>query len=327
MKKKLINSLLFLVSISVSIIAAEVVLRIIGYKPWPPTTHEESRPIMSKDDPILGWKSKEGQYISPPYHPDGSEIQTTLLKTGLRKTYKNQKNIRDNRPKMIFVGGSFTQGHAISDHETFAWKVQKYSPSLEVLNYGTGGYGTYQSLLNLEQILPNLDNPKIVLYGFIQPHEVRNVGNAGWLSTLSLNSKKPVFVPYATIDKDHKLVRHQPESYTVWPVSKQLAISALIEKAFLRVISYKRTSQKMLITQEILLQIQELCDNSGSEFVVVMLQADEKAKENYTNFLEKNSIKVVDCAYPLVEEMRVKGEGHPNGEMNSKWASCIKDFI
>ena len=38
-----------------------------------------------------------------------------------------------------------TQGWAIDDNETYPWKLQKRYPSLNVLNYGTGGYGSYQS--------------------------------------------------------------------------------------------------------------------------------------------------------------------------------------
>src|SRR5262249_12408647 len=57
-------------------------------------------------------------------------------------------------PTALFIGCSFTQGWAISDQETFPWGVQEHFPAARVLNAGTAGYGTYQSLLGLSEPSP-----------------------------------------------------------------------------------------------------------------------------------------------------------------------------
>ncbi len=327
MKKTRIYLLLLLISTSFSLIGAEVILRIIGYQPWQFIIHE-NEPRMHEYNSTLGWRNKAGQYKLAPYESGESEIQMTFLEMGLRKTHERQSNIRDERPKIIFAGGSYTQGWAISDYETFPWKVQERFPSFEALNYGTGGYGTYQSLLTLEQILPVVHDPEIVLYGLIDHHETRNVAPAHWLAALSKYSERShVFVPYATVDNNNRLIRHQPEAYSSWPFRQKLALISLAEKAFMKVKTYTRKNQKRQVTKKILLQMQELNAKHGTRFLVVMLELDPEDKRHYKKFLESNGIIAIDCTSPLSKELTVKGEGHPNGEMNSKWASCIEDSM
>lgn len=327
MKKILINLSLLLIFTSLSIICAEVVARLMGYQPWR-FTILENEPTTLEYNSSLGWRNKEGQYKFPPYYPGGSEVHMSFLKMGLRKTHKNQSNIRDDRPKIIFVGGSYTQGLAISDYETYPWKMQEHFPSFEVLNWGTAAYGTYQSLLTLEQILPSVHDPKIIIYGFQEHHEDRNVAPAYWLASLSRYSKRShVFVPYATVDNNNKLIRHPPEAYTLWPFSDKLSIILLLEDVLMNVKTYKREAQKRIVAQKILLQMQKLSDRYSARFLVAMLEVEERTKTQYKEFLESNSIMAIDCVFPIGGEMRVRGEGHPNGDMNSKWASCIEDFL
>ena len=283
---------------------------------------------MHENDPILGWRNKEGAYKVPPYYPDEATIKITFLKTGLRKTYEQQNNTRDDRPKIIFVGGSFTQGWAISDNETFPWKVQENFPSFEVLNFGTGGYGTYQSLMTLEQIMPFTEDPILIVYGFNQFHEMRNVAPADWLAALSFYSHRGhVFVPYVTLDWDGNLQRHQPERYSSWPFREKVVIITKAENLAARLTTFWRKTQARPVTQKLLLQMQNLSFKNHAKFLVVILCCEEDEKTSYVRFAERNDILIVDCAYPINEEMKVKGEGHPNGKMNSKWAACITESI
>ncbi len=283
---------------------------------------------MHEYDSVLGWKNKEGNYKVAPYHPDEDEIQITYLKAGLRKSHEHQNNLRDDHPKIICVGGSFTQGWAISDDETFPWKIQKNFPSFEILNYGSGGYGTYQSLLTLEQILPVTPNPKIVIYGFIEDHEMRNVAPHYWLKRLSrLSRRGHVFVPYVTIGRDDLLHRHEPDKYPSWPFKDKSATIALAEEAFARLKTYKRANQGIRVTQKLLLQMQKLSGSYGAKLIIVILGASEESTNYYMKFLSSFGLMAIDCVYPIEAGMRVKGEGHPNGIMHSKWAECISAFI
>ena len=188
-----------LLSLALTIALSEVLLRAAGFQPWVYTHKDVNEPTMHEPDPVLGWQNKAGSYLVPPYHPSGQAIQITLLENGQRRTGVN--STADAREELVLVGDSLTQGWAISDHETYAWKLQKRFPFLKVLNYGTGGYGSYQSLLMLERQLPGLTRPKFVLYGFIDHHEIRNCAAGEWLQALSSHSRRAhVDVPFVTYD-------------------------------------------------------------------------------------------------------------------------------
>ncbi len=307
-------------------LGSEKMMRLLGYKPWS-YYYLSNEPTMHEYHPVLGWRNKQGQYKLSPYAPDEPDLNINFLKDGMRRTSINQKDGGDQRKKLIFVGCSYTQGWAISDDETFPWKVQERLQSFEVLNYGTGGYGTYQSLLALEQILPYSHQAEIVVYGFIDHHEIRNVSPAEWTEILSKYSGRGhVFVPYSSISTNGLLARHQPEKYPAFPFKEKSALITLVEKVYMQIKTTRIKNQKTQVTQQLLLEMKKLCDKYGIHFIVAMLSSNNKTKEDYMRFMYNNGIMVSDCAYELTGEMRVS-EGHPNGKMNSKWANCIVDFI
>lgn len=320
-RRFVINTVTFFLSLILILALSEGLLRMIGFKPWIYESMDANEPIMHEPDPVLGWRNKKGSYIVPPYHPSGKNIHVTFLENGQRYTGVNSNPIEG---ELVIVGGSVTQGWAISDNETYPWKLQEHYPSLNVLNYGTGAYGSYQSLLVLEQELPRLTSPKLVIYGFIAHHEVRNVAPAEWLRGLSSFSRRGhVDVPFATFDDDKGLVRYRPERYLSLPFRESLAIVALFEKAYMKIKTRKRSLQRRIVTRKVLLQMKRVSDEFGAAFVVVLLHVKGRAKNYYMNFFNENNIQFIDCVYNMSNKMRVPGEGHPNGKMNTRWAECI----
>ena len=81
------------------------------------------------------------------------------------------------------------------------------------------------------------------------------------------------------------------------------------------------------MTEKLLMQMDEFVSGHDARLVVVFLLVPDPLKAHYQQFLQQNGITAIDCVYPSDETMRVKGEGHPNGAMNSKWASCILEGI
>jgi hypothetical protein len=321
MKTKIFSIVLFFLSVIFLVVLIEALLRLTNHTPWTYYGLDSNEPAMHEPDPVLGWKNKEGNYEIPAYDSSGQYIHMTFNARGQRSTRTTETN---SNQEFVIVGGSITQGWAINDNETYPWKLQKQFPSLNVLNYGTAGYGSYQSLLVLEKELPRLTSPNTVLYGFNQQHEVRNIAPAEWLEILSKFSRRGhVFVPYVTLDEDNGFVRHPPERYLELPFRESLASIALIEKAYIQIKTMNRTSHKQLLTEQVLLEMNRITEKYGAKFVVALLLVDHEAKRDYTRFLKANNIQVIDCAYPLTADMIVAGEGHPNGRMNSLWAICI----
>lgn len=315
---------ILLFSSVMSLSVAELALRFKGYRPWTYNQPDRNEPTMNEPDPILGWRSKEGSYLVPPYDPSGAETQYSLLASGLRKTSPKQNDTRDSRPKLIVVGCSYTQGWAISDEETYPWKLQNHFTKYEVLNYGNAGYSTYQSLLMLERVLPTAQNPTVVMYGFSDKHEVRNVAAVEWVRKLSMYSKRGhVNVPYVSRTAEGVLIRHAPEAYPSFPLRESSSLVALAESAYAELRGKKRTDDMREVTQRLILEMRDLTQRYGVKFVVVFLVVNEEAKNYYRKFLAENQISMIDCSHQLTDEMIVKGEGHPNGSMNAVWSACI----
>ena len=299
----------------------EALLRWRGIRPWEPGRVHPNEPTIHQPDPVLGWRNLPGTYVYPGYSPDAPEIRMTFLDDGSRACGAPAAG---GRPTLVFVGGSFTQGFAVDDDETFPWKVQARFPALSVRNFGTGGYGTYQSLLLLERLFER-SPPNLVVYGFIAEHEVRNVAPAAWLSLLArFSTRGHVAVPYCTLDAAGSLVRHAPESYPEWPLRDELAVVNFFQQLHMINRTADRAARKTEVTDRLLLEMNDLCAAHGASFAVALLHGFAPARQQEcAAFLIGHGIRVIDCNFPLDEETQVAGEGHPNGLMHTRWAERI----
>jgi hypothetical protein len=187
------------ITLALCLAGAEGVVRVSGRRPWTDGPAHANEPTMMRPDPVLGWRTKPGEYVYPGYTPRAPSIRMTVWPDGSRAT-RSHDDARSRR--MILVGDSFTQGWAVSDDETWAWNIQARWPGFDVRNHGTGGYSTYQSLLLLEDLLNRPDPlPEVVLYGFSDHHENRNVAEASWLRSLAANNRAGarLTLPFCTL--------------------------------------------------------------------------------------------------------------------------------
>jgi hypothetical protein len=304
-----------------SLALAEVVLRATGHGPWASSTLDAREPVMNEPDPVRGWRNMPGRYVIPPYGEGGHETGIHIGPDGGRATGPGDSS---GRRGLVLVGGSYTRGNGLSDAETTAWKLQRRFPELQVMNHGTGGYGTYQSLLALEELLPQRD-VAFVLYGFIDHHEVRNVAPPGWIDLLSrFSQRRQVAVPYCTLDALGELERHPPASYPAWPLRRWLASVAFAERAVAYAKGSARAVQGRAVTERLLVEMAALARRHASGFAVVLLSARREARVHYERFLTGSGIRVADCARPVTAAYQVPGEGHPNDRLTTIWSRCIE---
>jgi len=328
MKIKPLNLIFVLESIIFSLLAVEFILRasfldniIEGHK-WKITQGLRNEPVMFEPDAELGWKSKIGRYIIPAYTKGSPDIVVTLWPGNLRATQpiRTEKNRR-----IALVGCSFVFGWAISDWETLAWKLQKTFPGVEFMNYGVGGYSTYQSLLLLRKIFAA--SPKsieLVFYGLLVGHEDRNVGDWIWLKTLGEYSHRGhVKVPYCTLAADNALIEHLPESYPVWRINKYSRLATLVERLYVKFKTRAREQQKQAVTEAIIKEMDDLCRRNNSKLIILLLYRESK----YNKFLQDKGIYFIDCWPPDYDysKYHVQEEGHPNGALNSFWSEKVAE--
>jgi hypothetical protein len=313
-------------SVGVIFAGAEILLRASGRGPWQPLLLDPAQPVIYRPDPVLGWKHTEGEYLFPAFSPLGRGVTMRFENDGSRST--------GSRPDaaggtVAIVGGSFTEGFAIADDETFAWKLQERFPTLRVRNFGHGGYGTYQSLLLLEQLLSERPAPVMALYGFYEGHEIRNVATADWLEMLSKTARRhsTISVPYATMRGDGVIARHQPAPYPLWPLREHSATITFLQHGYARLAALERTADRGAVTEQLLLEMQSACEENGTELVVIFLYMNAENKARYSALLRNHGVAFADCARPLLPAFQVPVDGHPNEKLNAIWADCIAEAI
>jgi len=309
--------------ILISLGLAELSLRFADFQPWQYSPTDLGEPTMHEFDPILGWKNKPGHYNYPAYNKTGPNIEVTFLNDNSRATSTNQT--RDDGAKSVVIAGcSFTEGWAVSDSETYAWKLQERFPEAKFYNYGTAAYSAYQSLLMLERELPRIKSPAAVIYGFTFYQESRNVATAEWLWFVSSYSHRAhMYLPYVTVDPNGGLIRHAPETYAAFPFREQSALAAFSEGTYMMFKTRGRLEQNRLATEKIFLEMQKLVNSYGAKLIVVLLDGSVARRYFYRTFFDINGITNIDCSFDMTEEFRVPGEGHPNGRTHSVWTKCI----
>ncbi|MET0153121.1 MAG: hypothetical protein ABW298_11005 [Candidatus Binatia bacterium] len=302
---------------------AEICPRLLGRQTWRYVENPRGEPALHESDPTFGWVNKPGHYVLPPHLPGGAMREVTVLPDHSRAT-----GASGGTERVVLIGCSITNGYGLSDADTFAWKLQQGHPALRIVNFGTAAYGTFQSLLRMEQVLDQTPPPHLVLYGFITEHEARNVATYDWLRGLALNAKRGhVAPPYVTLGPGDTLERHPPEAFSIWPLADYLVTVRMADDAYMHLLTYGREAVGVEATKSLISEMAGLARRRSTAFAVVFLLAQDRKKEEYLDYFRQQGIPVLDCVRPHTEDNRIPGEGHPNVKLNSLWAQCISEKL
>jgi hypothetical protein len=306
--------------------SAEIGLSLAGYGFDLALPHDEPR--INEPDPVLGWRARPGRYELPAYRAGARRAIVTIWPGGLRAT------ARERRPRpdpVLVLGCSYTQGWAVSDAETYAFKLQRRFPELEILNAGTSAWSTYQSLLRLrEHVRDGAAPPAAIVYGFFGEHATRNVADPRWLRLLSrLSQRGHVALPYCRLD-DGDALRCAPPTAYAWPaLDRHSRLAMLTRQAWDEWARRAVVAQREEVTARLVEAMQREAQRAGATLLVVALHLFEAEREFYLPRFHERGIRVADCAFPDMAEARftVPGEGHPNGRMHTRWAQCIEPAL
>ena len=309
-----------LVTAIVSLAGAEGMLWFLGYPPWwgmDPSWGGASPEYQC--DLELGWKPREGKFDlvwsgqAPAHYTNWS---------GGRRATANQEPAGEssNRPQVLFFGDSFPQGYQLSDADTLPWIVQQRHPGLSVSNFGSGNYGTYQSYLAMKKWVRG---PSSVYYLFNGFHEGRNAADPNWLRIF----KKPApgcFYPFAEL-KDGKLEAHQSQGDLVWPLSRRLRTVAMAQEYKQILGSWVRVHNRRKLTETLLVKMNETVRAEGGKFTVILFDMSVQERSDYRQFLQSQSIRIVDCARPEMSDKTLRlADGHPARGLNELLAGWIE---
>jgi hypothetical protein len=310
-------------SLAFSLVLAEIGLRILGYKPW--AYSGVDRHALNQPDPVLGWTNHPGHFVLPAYAPNGPQIDVTILEDGSRATAIPPSTAAQS---VVILGCSLSFGWGLTDAETYPWKLQAAHPELRIVNDASGAQGTLQALLRLERIVASPNRPRLVLYGFFPRHEPRNVATYDWMRGLALNSTHGgVALPYVTLAADGGLVRHPPEAFAVWPLAEHLVTVRVAGDAYMRLVTRGRERDEREATRRLLVEMADVARTRRQPFAVVFLIAELGQKEDYARAFDASGVPWVDCVEPIRQQDKIPVDGHPNGRVHSRWATCLSTAL
>jgi GDSL-like Lipase/Acylhydrolase family/Protein of unknown function (DUF3772) len=151
-RRRLLRALLVLGCLVVTLGAAELLLRIVGYA----ELHVPPDNVMYGPDAELGWSLVPN--ASTQATSGNRTISVEINSLGLR-----EREFTDARPgTFIFIGDSFTFGYDAERNERFSDLLQQALPQYRMVNAGVSGYGTDQQYLLLQRLW-NRVRPQVVV--------------------------------------------------------------------------------------------------------------------------------------------------------------------
>lgn len=156
------NLLLFLVSLLVALLGAEVALQLTDTFAPPPYPPRPRMPELYTSHPDYGyalWPSRTTQYEYPPAQPRRITVNSNA--DGFRG--KRELDGEDRRTRVLILGDSYAFGQGVEEAERFSDVLEQLEPGWRVDNLGMTGWGPDLMLLALEALVERT-SPDVVVF-------------------------------------------------------------------------------------------------------------------------------------------------------------------
>jgi lysophospholipase L1-like esterase len=146
-----INILVFLTSLAILIIAAELLLRVFGL----------ADPVLYRQNPIYGYEPK------PKQSSVRLGVPIFINDVGLRDD-EDYDSMKSNK-KILLIGDSVTYGGSRTNQEdlfteVLERKLRTQEPGIKVLNAGVNGYSISQMFHRAEQLMQDIEPDFLIIY-------------------------------------------------------------------------------------------------------------------------------------------------------------------
>jgi hypothetical protein len=313
------NIALGLVALLVSLIAGEIALRMLGYAPR--RLEANVHQAWAEEDAALGWINRPGTSHSA----EPGQVAMRFEPDGRRSDPAGNKP--ENLPRVLVVGCSLTQGYGVADDETYPHFVNRALPSAELLNFGTGGYGTYQSLLRIKSYFqsPHAATP-LVIYGFYESHIFRNPAPLDWIIHLTTRDGRYLVPPNVRM-RSGRFVEDRGGPIALWPLELHSAAVALAHRVVVRRLYRESLEAADDVFRHLLAEMRNTVAANRASLLVVGLT---KLPGWAPAWMRERDIDYVECEPANLWEdptLRVGGVGHPNARAHRYWADCLSKAL
>ena len=80
---------------------------------------------------------------------------------------------------------------------------------------------------------------------------------------------------------------------------------------------------RYLVTNEVFKKMNKITKEKKIKLVIANISDDKKALDPYLETLISNKIDYFNCNIEATDDLIIKGDGHPNDLLHSKFSSCI----
>jgi hypothetical protein len=328
-RKKILFIVSYLLFLSAFIIiTSEIILRVKGFKPWrKAVAHLTVRPggkLYAKNS-TLGYVPIPGEFTIT--LPDGYQFRATHLPDTHRITHPLSTYDRGRQKEGIWIFGcSFTYGWSLNDQETFPWILQERFPEYEFVNFGVGGYGTVQSLLQLREALAKGQVPKMVILVFGNFHDERNILARSWQKEFApYNKLGTLEYPYARLDQNGKLNYYMGKvEFREFPFMQYSALANFAEIIYEKLQNHYRRIDE--VTKDLLL---EFANTAIKRKILVVIADICHYKDPYLSFAQENGFKAVDISVDpkIKSNTNYPHDNHPSASANRQYAHKLETFL
>jgi hypothetical protein len=137
--------------------------------------------------PGIGWRTVE----NVAWEADVPGFGPVRYSTG-RGGFRLFGDVAAAKPRILVLGDSFTEASMVSDGETYYHRLAALRPDLEFFAIGSGGYGTLQEYMLLDE-WADLIRPSLVL---VQLHPNDLINNSHALESRSTTNNNQMTRPY-----------------------------------------------------------------------------------------------------------------------------------
>ncbi len=315
----------------------EMGLRILGYRPFRQVDYhiESSPPNCLIAHPTLGFALQPGDF------------EVTINK-GLKYTVSHGRDslrVSDystvgemEEDSIYFFGCSYTYGMGVDDSLVFPYLVSRNLPNSLVKNFGVPGYGTVQTLLQLEKLITAGEIPGIAIINYADFHDERNSLTALYRRDLYMGYQRSNSsvrqsmggsqVPFLTKKEDEFMIDFcsWDELYDHWTFRETFALVNFFQDWDDR--NQMRTIDKDGNTRHLFSVIKNLCEQASIRLIVTGLTPSEHTKRLLAD-LKKQKIEVLDMSVDLASDRyrNAPYDDHPNQLAHAIFAQKITSYL
>jgi hypothetical protein len=323
------NLALGLASVAVAFAIVEAVARAVGLQPYRPvewSIRVEPGGRYQVAHPTLGYAPRPGRFTI--HFGDGHTWRATHLPDATRVTHPLAADPgAAGRPQIWIFGCSFAHGWGLDDEDTFAWRLQELLPDHEVKNFGVGGYGTLQSLLQLREALGRGAAPAAAVLAYGDFHDERNTRLRSWRRA---NSEYQRFgttaQPFVRFGTDGRLVqRFDDASYRDLFLIRHSALLNRLD------VAWSLVEDRFVRSHEVSRALLEAFDREaragGTVFVLGGIIATPGTRE-MLDWAGRRGIPATDLSVDLsAPGNAMKFDGHPSARANREFARKLHAFL